>query len=291
MPSTVTHALIAESAAALLKGDDRQYALSAPDYYYLGAQGPDLYFFYRPLEGKNNWGKLLHRGAIYRWFEGMLSALASRTGEERRKCLAYILGFCTHLEADSAFHPFVYVYMQEKGLRGMEHQRIENDWDVYFAATMEARDVRGYRFPFDLKKIAREGVLYAFLKDAAALNGRRIEKGPFRRMLFIFRRYCLCFHRKHFRYLLPFLPKLYPKKKPDPEVLRGGTLERVTGLQSADGLFLSAAQHSAERMEELLCTLGLSQNGADAADGTDERPALPPAFSRHLLTGQPVPIE
>lgn len=274
MPSSITHELIAKSAAALLNKEERQAISSAPDYFYLGAQGPDLYFFYKPLGMKKNWGKILHRGAIYRWFEAMLAALSSRTGGEREKCLAYALGFCTHLEADAAFHPFVYKYIKENGLKNKSHQRIENDWDVYFAAVMEETDVRGYRFPFDLKKIAREGVLYAYLRDAADVLGKKIEKGAFRRSLRLFKWYCEHFHRKHFRYLLPFFPQLYPNQRPNPAVLEGKDY-RLAGAESADALFLLAAKRAADRMKEFLTALG----GAP----------LPEEFSKHLLTGEKVP--
>ena len=275
MPSGITHELIARSAAALLKKEERALCLAAPDYFYLGAQGPDLYFFYKPLEMKKNLGKVLHRGAVYRWFECLLSALTSRTGTEREKCLAYALGFCTHLEADGEFHPFVYRYLRENSCKKREHQRIENDWDVYFLRTLEGKEVRGYVFPFDLKKLSREGVLYAYLRDAAALFGKKIKKGAFKRMLLLFRWYCLHFHRRHFRYLLPVFPQLYPRRTPAEDVLGGERFSRLAGEKSADALFLLAAERSAERMREFLSAL----------DGTP----LPAAFSRHLLTGEKVP--
>lgn len=275
MPSTITHELIAKSAAALLPKDVRQIVLSAPDYYYLGAQGPDLFFFYKPQEKAGNWGKILHRGGLYRWFGALLTALSSRTGEERQKCLAYALGFCTHLEADTAFHPFVYGYLRENGLKKREHQRIENDWDVYFAATLEERDVRGYRWPFDFKKIAREGVLYAYLRDTAHIWGKKITKGAFNRCLRFFRWFLKHFHRRHFRYLLPFVPQLYPRRTPDPAVTDSPLFPRLTGEKNADALYLAAAERSAERMEEFVSALG----------GTP----LSVRFSRHLLTGEPLP--
>ncbi len=276
MPSVITHELIAKSAAALLTSEERQAVAAAPDYYYLGAQGPDLYFFYKPTEGLKNWGRDLHRGTVYRWFSALLSALSSRSGAERGKCLAYALGFCTHLEADGAFHPFVYKYLKENNLKKKEHQRMENDWDVYFAAELEQKDARGYNFPFDLKKIAREGVLFGYLRDAADAFGKKIKKSAFNRMLRIFGWYCKHFHRRHFRYLLPILPALYPRATPDPAILRGEEFTRLSGAESADALFLTAAQHASERVKEFLRSV-------------DGEP-LPAAFSRHLLTGEAVEV-
>lgn len=272
MPSYVTHELIAKSAAALLPKEERNFALSAPDYYYLGAQGPDLYFFYKPQQRKKNWGKVLHRGTVYRWFECLLKALSSQKGEEREKCLAYALGFCTHLAADGAFHPFVYGYLKEKGLKKKEHQRIENDWDVYFASTLEETDVRGRSPLFDLTKILREGVLFAYLRTAADMFGKPIKKGAFKRCLRFFRWYLKHFHRRRFRYLLPIVPQLYPKQKTDPDVTESELFPLLTGEKNADALFLAAARDAADRMREFL-------------RATEGEP-LPKTFSRHLLTGE-----
>lgn len=274
MPSSITHELIARSAMALLKAEDRASIERAPDYFYLGAQGPDLFFFCKFFAGKKNFGKRLHRGGLYRWFTAMREEIARRTGEERDKCLAYALGFCTHLEADTAFHPFVYAYLTEKGLKKGEHQRIENDWDVYFAATIDEREVRGYRFPFDLKKIAREGVLFCFVRDSARRLGYDFRKGSFRRALLFFRWYLLHFHRRRFRVFLPIVPQLYPRRTPDPACLGGESFRRITGERDADALYLAAAAGAARRMEEFLAPS-----------------PLPAPFSRHLLTGELMPKE
>ena len=274
MPSAITHELIAKSALALLPKEERACAEAAPEYFYLGAQGPDLFFFYRPLSKEYNFGKLLHRGRLYEWFSALLEGLKTRQGETLEKCRAYALGFCTHLEGDSAFHPFVYTYMEENDLKKREHQRIENDWDVYFAATLEEKTVYGYDFPFDLKKIAREGVLYEYVSEAAARMGRTFEKRAFSQMMLLFRRYLIHFHKRHLRYLLPFASKLYPKKIPDPGVIGGEEFFRQSGEKAADAdaLFLVSTDAAARRMQDFL----------RAAEGSP----LPHTFSRHLLTGE-----
>ena len=273
MPSSITHELIAKSALALLTEEERTSVERAPDYYYLGAQGPDLLFFYEYFAGAKNFGKILHRGRLYEWFSAMHEELSRRTGEEREKCLAYALGFCTHLEADAAFHPFVYAYLEEKGLKKREHQRIENDWDVYFAATLEEKNVRGYTWPFGLIKIDREGVLYAYLRDCAARLGVELKAKKFSHALRFFRWFLVHFHKKRMRYLLPFAPTLYPRRLPDGAILSGECFTRLSGARDADALLLAAADASAQRMREFL------------SPGP-----LPPAFSRHLLTGKPMAL-
>ena len=123
-----------------------------------------------------------------------------------------------------------------------------------------------------VKTILREGVLYAYLRDAARIWGKKITKGAFKRCLRFFRWYLKHFHKKHFRYLLPIVPSLYPHRTPDPDVIENPLFARLAGEKNADALYLAAAERAAARMKEFL----------SAANGAP----LPPAFSRHLLTGE-----
>lgn len=274
MPSAITHELIAASAKELVPKRIREIVGRAPDYYYLGAQGPDLFFFYRPLK-RGNFGKLLHRERLYEWFTALLDAIPAQ--EERDKALSYALGFCGHLEGDAAFHPFVYAYLADGNLSKREHQRIENDWDVWFLATVREKEVFGYSFPFDLKKIARSGTLWTYLNDAAGRMGVKLKRGAFKRCLRLFSLYLRHFHRRRGRILKPFFPTFYPNETPDRGVLGGERFLSLSGNKGKDAeeLFLLAAKNSAQRMEEFFSCF---ESGAP----------LPPSFSRHLLTGEPL---
>lgn len=275
MPSSITHALIAKAALPLLPDAVRAAAEREPDYYLLGAQGPDLFFFYRPLSRKEyNLGKTLHRKNVYEWFSALLSALSGREGEERDKCLSYALGFCSHLSADAVFHPFVYAFLEHTAAPKKTHQIVENDWDVYFLREKEGKSAAGYRFPFSVKKIAREGVLFRYVRDAAASLGREVKKGAFKRMFRIFGWYLHHFHRAHFKYLRPLgFSYLYPRKKPTEGCLNGETFETLSGAKDADELFERAAEQSAERIGAFFEALG-------------GKPLEKELFSRHMLTGE-----
>ncbi len=275
MPSSITHELIAREALDLLRCNARDIIERAPDYYYLGAQGPDLLFFYRPLAG-NNPGRSLHRTRVYGWFSALLKALPGYTGEEFEACLAYALGFCSHLAADIVFHPFVYRYLAETDAPPRTHQLIENDWDVYFLSALRGERVENYRFPFRLSEIAEKGVLCRYLTEAAHLFGWEFSAGALKRMLHGFEGYLRHFHRAHGRILRPFLPEFYPRELPDPAYLRGSAFERRTGMKAkdADGLFRLAAEESAQR----ICAF-LEAFNADM-------PLPDSLFSFHMLTGE-----
>lgn len=280
MPSSITHELIAMEGAELLSSAAREAAFCAPDYYILGAQGPDLFFFYRPLSKREeNFGRMLHRDKIYEWFSALLSSLSAFTGHDFERCLAYALGFCSHLAADVAFHPFVYRYLEETGAPKRTHQLIENDWDVYFLRQLRGGSVLRYAFPFDLAEIAEDGVLFRYLSACANAVGRTLAPAPFRRMLNYFDLYLTHFHKKHGRVLRAFgLSAFYPRETPEPNHLFGEDfLRRSGGMgRSAEELFLSAAQSSATCISAFL-------------DAFNAGMPLPhELFSRHLLTGEPL---
>ncbi len=276
MPASITHELIAREALGELPPRIRDAATDAPDYFYLGAQGPDLFFFYRPLSHKSgNFGRFLHRNRVYDWFAAMLDVLPGFAGDDFKKCLAYALGFCSHLAADVVFHPFVYNYLGATDSPRSLHQKIENDWDVYFLRELQGQSVFRHSYPFDLKEIADGGVLFRFVSETAGRIGREINGRAFRRMLALFRRYLTHFHTR-VKLLAPLgLGRFYPDAVPDPAHLGGEKFASYAkGNASADELFLRAVQESVERI-----TSFMEAFNADMV--------LPESlFSRHMLTGE-----
>ena len=74
MPSTHTHALIAEEVLAALPENVRAQIVSEKEYF-AGAQGADVYFFLRfCADTEKNVGKSLHRRGIYKSFSALLDA-------------------------------------------------------------------------------------------------------------------------------------------------------------------------------------------------------------------------
>ncbi len=281
MPASITHELVAEEAEDLLPSAARETVVDAFDYYILGAQGPDLFFFYRPLRGREeNLGRHLHRRQVYDFFTALAMALSGFTGEAFKKCLAYALGYCTHLAADVVFHPFIYRYLQENEEGKHAHQRIENDWDVYFLRELKSAAVLRHAYPFDLKKIAADGVLLPYLQSAFSHIGIEIKPSSFARMLRLFGRYLTHFHKKGVRPLRAFgLAAFYPRRVPDKKFLCGKEFARYSDGQggSADALFLKAAEESIACMEAFLECFNAGV------------PLPKSLFSRSLLSGEELP--
>ena len=180
MPSLFTHQLIAEYAFTQLD-QTIQEKIAGPSIYYLGAQGADLFFFYRlHLGKKNNLGGKLHKINIYQTFSALQRQLwrmqnkyndylhaiesnleqAERVQREAEQTLqdiqifqAYIAGYITHYVADTVFHPFIYA-MEEKFIqlqpkwRGKRHVYIENDIDSYLLAKYKKMEASKYQLSF-----------------------------------------------------------------------------------------------------------------------------------------------
>ena len=288
MPSSITHALIAEEAAARLPEPLRRETEAFPAAYFLGAQGPDVFFFAR--SGKEgNFGRFLHRNAVYTVFTAFADYLKKAEGEARAAARAYCFGYVTHCCADVAFHPFVYRYLAQNGLHKREHQRMENDWDVYFLRRLRGREAEGYPFP------EIEGCVPALLplwRAASAAVGRQpVEERTLRSAVKNFSRYLSFFHKKCYSahagwarfdrlFHLHGLSCFYPAREPDPAVLSGEAFLRAANadaalppVESADDLFARAVSESAYAI--LLF--------ADAIGGA---PLPAEIFSRHLLTGE-----
>ena len=276
MPSAITHQLVAEEAEKLLPEGLQHIIERAPDEYFLGCQGPDLFFFYRiGNKSEYNLGKFLHRNRpydVFRFFARLLSGEQSArfpaySDEDRTRAFAYILGYIAHYATDSTFHPFVYNYMDKEGSEKRVHQLIENDWDVYFLRKFRGREAEKFRCAFSPKKVAKSGAvarLYACL--AEELGREEVKRGRFNAGLRNFWRYLTFFHGKcyssqhgwerceRFFRAKPFLSCLYPRRQPDPDYLANDDFARLSEEKgkSADELFDRARDESA-RLAILFC--------------------------------------
>ena len=286
MPSAITHELVAEQTLSLLPAEAAQIAHRAPDYYYLGAQGGDLFFFYKPLSKKEgNFGKFLHRHRTYRLFTAMAEYVTHADKEQKQKATAYCLGYITHYSADVCFHPFVYNYLAKTNAKRSVHSLIENDWDVYFLRTRKGREAEHYNFAFSAETLGEEEILFDLFSAIAPTLGREeIKKRPFQRALKNFERYLNFFHGKCYRKSrrlskivgLKALARMYPRRTPNKDFLEGtGFFELSGGIaKNADELFARAAADAARRIPLFLNAL----SGA---------PLPREEFNKHLLTGKP----
>ena len=291
MPSSITHFLIADEAQKRLPQPLQGIISAAPEMYFLGAQGPDMFFFAKKAnKQEGNFGKFLHRNAVYELFCAFLHVLPTLGEEERAAATAYCFGYVTHCCADVAFHPFVYRYLEQNALHKREHQRMENDWDVYFARKLRGMEAERYPYP-DIGTCKNAALLTLWEKASAALGRTPVSRAMLFGGIDNFAAYLAFFHKKcyaanrHWRrfdrlFHIHGLSCFYPAKEPDSAILSGEAFERAANadgslppVTSADGLFERAVSESAYKILLFSDALGGAQLPKEQ-------------FDRHLLTGK-----
>ncbi len=129
MPSTYAHDRFGSLVRRQLPIKIQTEIIEYPQLYYMGLQGPDLFFYYDPLR-KNpamEEGSRLHAMSGKEFFEnaaGRLARLEKRkdAGPER----AYLYGLLCHFTLDSVCHAYIFAYQKKHGL---SHSAIEGDLD------------------------------------------------------------------------------------------------------------------------------------------------------------------
>lgn len=114
MPAFSTHFIFAEEMMNALK-DTADFTLNE-DAVYLGAQGPDIFFFHRsmpwmPGRTLRKTGSLIHRIKPSVLLESMRSY--TDISSDRNIALSYVWGFILHYSLDRKCHPYVYAYQDK----------------------------------------------------------------------------------------------------------------------------------------------------------------------------------
>ena len=166
MPSLVTHHLFAARVLAKLKKNGIQ--VNQPDAAYIGAQGPDIFFFHRALpwqlgDSLTMVGSRLHRSSPARLLECFRAALnteATQNPNEYDTMLSYCIGFFCHYAIDRTAHPYVIwaqsLLKQQEPAYGTSskeyHYRIESALDTILLRRETGRLMSGFFLPNALPK-------------------------------------------------------------------------------------------------------------------------------------------
>ena len=107
MPGFYAHHRFGKAALTHLPPDLRAVCENNRAQFDIGLQGPDLFFFYKPLSANRvvKYGHHLHKISAYPFFEHALSVI-ERTGVDSG-AYAYLLGFICHFILDSQCHGYV----------------------------------------------------------------------------------------------------------------------------------------------------------------------------------------
>lgn len=137
MPGFVTHYIFGRETCRKLENSAWKKNLATNRAaYWLGQQGPDLFFYYLPsyvIEGRNL-GSLAHTNETNALFAGLLRSCQSLSaGPDKDIADAYLAGFLGHYTLDTICHPYIYAMTHYNGRRKdyfYHHAYLETDIDT-----------------------------------------------------------------------------------------------------------------------------------------------------------------
>ncbi len=112
MAGLFSHLIAGKSTSSMLDVEHRRIISENKEAYYLGTQGPDLFFYYftgqfyksiRPL------GQKLHKEKVGKFLSELVYQTKHiKNPRQKEVALAYLLGYMSHYVVDAYTHPYVY---------------------------------------------------------------------------------------------------------------------------------------------------------------------------------------
>ena len=127
MPAAYAHYDFGKEVYRVLPKKEQEIIKRGKYAFLLGLHGPDLLFYYFPVckNRINQQGVKLHKKIAADFFEYGVKQYQKRPDPALR---AYLDGYICHFMLDSECHPYINLYMEEKGLG---HLEIETEFDRY----------------------------------------------------------------------------------------------------------------------------------------------------------------
>ncbi len=174
MPSFLTHCLFAEDVLGLIEDERAKEKIKdRMALYYLGAQGPDIFFYYKAkpwvkYDGVEKLGHLMHDDKTADFFINSLDYIKKigKSGYTDKYCaysdlLAYIAGYLCHFALDQSAHPLIHYRAGIDTQKNKEthryhnyHKLLESAIDAYmleFKKNVQAYKYKSYRLIEDSK--------------------------------------------------------------------------------------------------------------------------------------------
>ena len=145
MPAIITHSFFAEDTLGNLKDPVLKNVISSRmDLFYLGAQGPDIFFYYKAkpwikYDGVEKIGTIMHENLVDTFFKESFDYLDSLKGNcGFYDLLTYLTGYLCHYSLDRNTHPLIhYSAGIDNGLTKAtrkyynHHRRLESTIDYF----------------------------------------------------------------------------------------------------------------------------------------------------------------
>ena len=134
MPGLLTHYLAGQRLKSCLKEESQKILETNEKLYTLGAQGPDIFFYYFPglmYKQTHGLGTLMHNSDLGMFILDMANQCRRSKNEA---VFAYTCGYVMHYALDSTAHPYVYGRTTTEGAsnikNGADHRDFETSIDI-----------------------------------------------------------------------------------------------------------------------------------------------------------------
>lgn len=193
MPGIISHYICAEAVLKKTGTGLGEMMERNRGLYNIGAQGPDIFFYYLPgfaFKGLFELGGEMHSGKFGDFLSSAAESMNAAEGAEKEAIAAYLCGYLTHYALDANTHPYVYykagfVRPGEKGgkLRWLAcHWAFETALDVLMLDIVKGEKPAGKKLS-SLVSTGREerafveGVIARGIRDAYGINvsGRSVR--------------------------------------------------------------------------------------------------------------------
>lgn len=125
MPAVYAHHHFGHLVWEEMQGDLKEIIEKYYTQYQIGLQGPDIFFFCRPWNGKvNHYGNHLHHISALPFFQHALKVVKEKGRDSAE--YAYLLGFICHYILDSECHGYVEEMVQ---VTGAGHLEVEEEFE------------------------------------------------------------------------------------------------------------------------------------------------------------------
>lgn len=145
MPAIITHSFFAEDTLRNIKDRILKNEISSRiDLFYLGAQGPDIFFYYKAkpwikYDGVEKLGTIMHENLVDTFFKNSFDYLDGLRGSTGfYDLLTYLAGYLCHYSLDRKTHPLIhYSAGIDNGLTKAtrkyynHHRRLESTIDYF----------------------------------------------------------------------------------------------------------------------------------------------------------------
>jgi hypothetical protein len=147
MPGFITHYLCAQAVLGQVTPEAQSILVRQKNLYNIGAQGPDIFFYYLPgflKKRTRGTGEMIHNGSIGDFILEMADNIRGSEG-----LFSYTAGFLTHYALDASAHPYVYAKTSSQNRTPMQnrvdHRKLETTIDVLMLKLMSGEKPARYK--------------------------------------------------------------------------------------------------------------------------------------------------